>query len=1259
MLTKKALVSPVCLQRTLSVEWLESRVVPANSVTQLAIGFQPNVGSANVLSFFWGQEFYGTRSNGDSFSGNFTYTYGQLNPVGGGDAIPLSDCKEVWSKAPADTTWSVYQNGVKIPVNVKYYSGDGQTDDFQTDLPARDMKVSWAETYLPPSASGVVLAPNLLSVGNEIKVEVRDSSGSATTSGYSIFAGETFQTGSIVLPDADYGDAVEGVDVLRATQGEQAAALVLEANKTYQLTIGELGQVAVFSPERNFQAATMAVSSNRPGMVNASVAPGEGNFWTLTIDTSPLEGKAGQLGLKIENTGASAFSARYLGLVIKDASGQLPTRPDHLAIGTVNQGTKSNAAFFQGTASDDPLKGQVKSFDSLYIYINGGPKQVPVQTVDDQTKFLPDYTSPDAPKNNPPMGYNSKSWRIDGGGYDGKKLIQSLREAVKLGSTPSIVLYNFMAGQLASGKQVAEGPGLALANLKNSDYMLEYFQDFKFVLDTMRQFAQGTTVNLIVEPDFLSYMFVNNKLDPTTPILNYNMAEVAAQAGVLPSGTTLATSAGNTLKDFVLALNGAVRHLSSGTDGSVNVRFGWKLNLWAADTGGQGGISKITDKMGFNEGQTYIKDKAKLVADWFASAGILSMPEVNGTTPRGSDFLAIDKYGIDGGRDTGLTAPGYKDPKATDWFFNADHWNNYLLFVGSVRANMLKGLPSGQDLSIRLWQIPVGHINTVQEEGAPDFGALPNTDVNGQGAFEDSAVSYFFGSTFSGQTPQAEADNAKRVAFFDPAGFGNQAGDPGVRRDASGQNFQFAENLGLNKAADWGVESIEFGAGLPEATSGGGYAYVAPTDNYYLAYKTSDYLKNPIKLDSTPPTFQPEALPDYGTPNRNLAASYSRNFLGREPGPGILMAGDKIDAGQLSPDGLASGILNSTEYHQRAIRKLYLSLLRRNPDASGLNSWVSVSDRGLPIDQVIAGFLSSNEFAQGLSNQEFVQAVFQEILGRQPDGDGLSRSVAALDGGLSRADFVKNLLHSPESTSNLVKGIYGDVLGRAPSAAEIQSWSDSVAPLGGIDRVFQAICTSEEASDKQQMAFGGIELEAPAANILDLVGLEYNFGKPEPHELVPGANLRYRLLTNMDLAGLDLTGADLGYTDIHFTNLAGTILTDAKLDGVISSNLIGVPASLPAGWIIGNGYLIGEEAILPEANLSDLDLTGVNLTGAFLTNAKLKGSILKNANLTKVYLDGADLSGAVLDGVISSGIVGIPAALPAGWSLVDGVLTGP
>src|SRR5664280_426927 len=112
-------------------------------------------------------------------------------------------------------------------------------------------------------------------------------------------------------------------------------------------------------------------------------------------------------------------------------------------------------------------------------------------------------------------------------------------------------------------------------------------------------------------------------------------------------------------------------------------------------------------------------------------------------------------------------------------------------------------------------------------------------------------------------------------------------------------------------------------------------------------------------------------------------------------------------------------------------------------------------------------------------------------------------------------------------------------------------------------------------------------------------------------------------------AGIDLSGCTLTGANLNGVNLTGAILTGATLTGVSSGGIVGSPASLPVSWSITVGWLVGP---------------GANLTGASLTSANLNG---------------VDLSGATLTGVQSGGVTGMPSALPAGWSIINGLIVGP
>lgn len=136
-----------------------------------------------------------------------------------------------------------------------------------------------------------------------------------------------------------------------------------------------------------------------------------------------------------------------------------------------------------------------------------------------------------------------------------------------------------------------------------------------------------------------------------------------------------------------------------------------------------------------------------------------------------------------------------------------------------------------------------------------------------------------------------------------------------------------------------------------------------------------------------------------------------------------------------------------------------------------------------------------------------------------------------------------------------------------------------------------------------------------------------------------GDNLAGANLSDANLQGTDLTSATLAGA-----GLAGATLSGATLDGVKSGSVSGTPATLPAHWALGNGYLVG-----PDANLTGADLTGMNLTGDDLDGAILTGA----------HIAGTALAGADLDDVTTGGITGQAASLPALWRQTVGYLAGP
>lgn len=139
-----------------------------------------------------------------------------------------------------------------------------------------------------------------------------------------------------------------------------------------------------------------------------------------------------------------------------------------------------------------------------------------------------------------------------------------------------------------------------------------------------------------------------------------------------------------------------------------------------------------------------------------------------------------------------------------------------------------------------------------------------------------------------------------------------------------------------------------------------------------------------------------------------------------------------------------------------------------------------------------------------------------------------------------------------------------------------------------------------------------------------------------------GATLETANLTGANLSGANFTGADLARASIAKANLTRTVLAGAVLATVFSGGGdTGSPLSLPAGWVLRSGYLLGPYVFLTNANLNGMNLSGMDLAGmdaysttfngANLSGTDLAGAwFLGSSSFVKANLDGADLFGAFL-----------------------------
>lgn len=412
-----------------------------------------------------------------------------------------------------------------------------------------------------------------------------------------------------------------------------------------------------------------------------------------------------------------------------------------------------------------------KRCDIRYIYVNGGP-----------------------------FG-GWRSWTTE----DGDRVKSYIKESLKLGMIPYFVYYNVPDN--------GESYELDLKHINDKAYMEGYYKDLKFFLDICKEYAGDETVGMIFEPDFLGYMMQQNKKNPSTISA---LVDTAYSCGLLEKGKD--PNFENSVKGLVESVNYIVRKEYK------NAYFGWQFNIWSYDSTeipSQGLLHK-TELIGWDSGRQFIKQVAQETAQYYNSAGITSY---------GADFISIDKYGLDGGYEDNAAT----NPKSSKWLWNADIWNNYLLYT--------KTLHDVTNKPVILWQIPVGHLNK-SEEANPYNGGKFSELTNKVGNYEDSAPTYFFGDTFT-------ASSSVRKDYFG----GNLANDPKIK--AEGDKITWGDHMKETKEA--GVISILFGAGVNASTDAVGSP--AP-DNYWWITKAQRYLKNPLNLDgSTNPTTPTDEKP--------------------------------------------------------------------------------------------------------------------------------------------------------------------------------------------------------------------------------------------------------------------------------------------------------------------------------------------------------------------------------------------------------------
>ena len=182
----------------------------------------------------------------------------------------------------------------------------------------------------------------------------------------------------------------------------------------------------------------------------------------------------------------------------------------------------------------------------------------------------------------------------------------------------------------------------------------------------------------------------------------------------------------------------------------------------------------------------------------------------------------------------------------------------------------------------------------------------------------------------------------------------------------------------------------------------------------------------------------------------------------------------------------------ATVFRYRAqIVRLYRAYFGRLPDTAGLDHWVEARRSGMTLAQISDAFANSTEFRTQyghLSNQQFTDLVYRNVLDRSPDGAGLDYWTTMLNRGTDRGSVMVGFSESPEFITK-TEALVDDVDRRGPVARLYQAYFDRAPDDDGLrywigtGLSYEAISDAFASSGEFQSRYGQLS----DAGFVDLV----------------------------------------------------------------------------------------------------------------------------------------------------------------------------
>ena len=182
------------------------------------------------------------------------------------------------------------------------------------------------------------------------------------------------------------------------------------------------------------------------------------------------------------------------------------------------------------------------------------------------------------------------------------------------------------------------------------------------------------------------------------------------------------------------------------------------------------------------------------------------------------------------------------------------------------------------------------------------------------------------------------------------------------------------------------------------------------------------------------------------------------DFLDREPGSAETSAWVNALNNGLPSSSLIEAFMDSEEFYfgGKFIARTYLGILTRDADYAGFRAWLEVLLDGMSREQIVQFFLESGEFqakfGSNLTNSQFIDRMYANVLLRSADTGGLNAWVGILNSGqMTRAQVALSFLDSVEFQSLSVSQnrldvslLYFHLLQRDPDPGGFSAWVEAL-----------------------------------------------------------------------------------------------------------------------------------------------------------------------------------------------------------------------